>query len=69
MVWMYAMSTWALVQNIQVHIAEGTTSNPVAWISVMLVVLAALMLIEAIRVIAGGTPAQQPPAEPAVASA
>ena len=61
-VWMYTMSTWALVAMTwpKFRTSEGQLNlpaDPVAWAGVVLVVLAALMLVEAIRIILGsGTP-------------
>jgi carbon starvation protein len=60
--WMYVMSTWALVSitwpKFQTTDGQFTApADPVAWAGVVLVGLAALMLVEAIRVILGpGTP-------------
>jgi carbon starvation protein len=61
-VWMYVMSTWALVVMTWPKF-QGESggfqlpADPVAWAGVVLVGLAALMLVEAIRVIMGtGTP-------------
>jgi carbon starvation protein len=58
-VWMYTMSSWALVSMTwpKFRGAGGgfeMTGDPVAWAGVVLVALAALMLVEAIRVILGG---------------
>jgi carbon starvation protein len=64
-VWMYAMSSWALVRIIRTNFANGLTADPVAWIAVVLVVLAVLMLIEAILVLSRlGTGASPPTPEP-----
>jgi len=60
-VFMYAMSAWALVDIIRVRFKSGLTVDPVAWIAVVLVALAAMMLVEAIRVLAGNRPAARPP--------
>jgi carbon starvation protein len=46
-VWMYAVSIWGLVRLIETKFAGGLTADPVAWVAVVLVVLAGLMLIEA----------------------
>ncbi|HWA99724.1 MAG TPA: carbon starvation CstA family protein [Pirellulales bacterium] len=63
---MYAMSTWALAAMTwpHFHTADGfaTPHDPVPWIGVVLLALAALMLIEAVRVIVGPRP--QTPSEP-----
>ncbi|WP_437201649.1 carbon starvation CstA family protein [Planctomicrobium sp. SH664] len=53
MVFMYVMSTLALADMIRQHFKNGMTSNPVAWVAVLLVILAALMLIEAILALRG----------------
>jgi carbon starvation protein len=61
-VWMYTMSTWALVAMTWPKFRGESggfelTGDPVAWAGVVLVALAALMLVEAIRIILGpGTP-------------
>jgi carbon starvation protein len=45
---MYVMSTWALLRIIRVDFAaRGVTANPVPWVAMILVALAALMLIDA----------------------
>jgi carbon starvation protein len=55
--WMYAMSTWALVSMTWPKFtSEGQfamSRDPVAWAGVVLVVLAALMLVEAIVIVLG----------------
>lgn len=45
---MYVMSSWALVIIVRNQFSGGVTADPVAWIAVVLIVLAALMLIEGI---------------------
>jgi carbon starvation protein len=59
-VFMYTMSTWALVaMTWPKFYADGhwlTPKDPVPWIGVLLLALAALMLIEAVRVLIGSTP-------------
>ncbi len=66
---MYVMSTWALVSMTLPKFYEAgqwkLASDAVAWAGVVLIVLAALMLVEAIRIIAslGGPPSIE--AEPA----
>jgi carbon starvation protein len=55
-VWMYAMSTWGLwlLTVPGFRTADGgwkATTDPVAWAGVVLLALAALMLIEAIRIL------------------
>jgi carbon starvation protein len=45
-VFMYAMSTWALTSIIQSKFASGLSGDPVAWIAVVLLILAILMLFE-----------------------
>jgi carbon starvation protein len=67
-VWMYVMSTWALASMTwPKFFKDGRPAlpyDPVAWAGVVLIALAALMLVEAIRVMAslGGPP--QPLTEP-----
>ena len=55
--WMYVMSTWALVaMTWPKFTSEGQfamSRDPVAWAGVVLVVLAALMLVEAIWIVIG----------------
>lgn len=57
--WMYVVSIWALVRLIQVNFAGGINANPVPWVSLLLIALAALMLIEAVRVF--WSPPPRPP--------
>jgi carbon starvation protein len=71
-VFMYAMSTWALVKLTwpKFFDAAGQFSaphDPVPWAGVVLIALAALMAVEAVRAIAGR---QSPPTslKPALAS-
>jgi carbon starvation protein len=48
---MYVMSTWALMRIAGIHFAShGATANPVPWVAVMLVGLAAMMAVDAIFV-------------------
>jgi carbon starvation protein len=69
---MYVMSTWALIHMTLPKFYEAgawkLTGDVVAWAGVVLIVLAALMLVEAIRIIAslGGPPSIK--AEPAIAA-
>ncbi len=59
-VFMYAMSTWALAQFISKGMrTENGMSDPVPWVAIVLVSLAALVLLEAVRVFLGSPP-QQP---------
>jgi carbon starvation protein len=57
--WMYVMSTWALVdltwKKFHVDGVLTITADPVPWAGVVLVVLAALMLMEAVIAIFGHT--------------
>ena len=53
---MYVMSTWALIGIIQQKFADGLTYDPVPWVAVVLIGLAALMLAEAAWVIVGPRP-------------
>jgi carbon starvation protein len=68
--WMYVMSTWALCLMTLPHFrttSGGFTlpTNPVPWIGLVLIVLAVLMLLEAIRILLSlGVP---PPAKPELA--
>ena len=56
-VFMYVMSSWALVTIVQEQFAKGGKSDPVAWIAVVLLVLAALMLLEGIAALLRRDPA------------
>jgi carbon starvation protein len=60
--WMYLMSVWALVNIARGAFAARLTLDPVPWVAIILIGLAALMLFEAVLVIAG--PARRPPAKP-----
>ena len=65
-VWMYTMSTWALLAlTIPKFYSKGEfliPADPVPWAGVVLMILALIMLAEAIRVIAtlGGPPMPEP---------
>jgi len=61
-VWMYVMSVWALGSIIKRAWAQGITADPVPWVGVVLVGLALLMLVEALKSIFSLRPA--PPREP-----
>ena len=66
---MYVMSVWALGSMVQTGFTNKAgqfqiTAAPVPWVGIILIGLAALMLIEAIRVIAGMRPASPPKAKP-----
>ncbi len=45
-IFMYVMSSWALTTIVQAKFSQGINGDPVAWIAVVLLVLAALMLLE-----------------------
>jgi carbon starvation protein len=45
---MYAMSSWALTTIVQNKFSNGINGDPVAWIAVVLLALAGLMLIEGV---------------------
>jgi hypothetical protein len=68
---MYVMSTWALgamtLPKFR-HAPNWLPADPVPWVGLVLIVLAALMLVEAILVLAtlGAPPAMK--GEPAVAA-
>ncbi|MFM7414138.1 MAG: hypothetical protein ACKO6E_13165, partial [Planctomycetota bacterium] len=57
---MYVMSTWALVSMTLPKFRDDGAwtlpADPVPWAGVVLLVLAAVMLVEAVRAIAGGVP-------------
>ncbi|HPD16430.1 MAG TPA: carbon starvation CstA family protein [Planctomycetota bacterium] len=60
-VWMYVMSVWALVLAIAGSFgAKGVTADPVPWVALVLIGLAGLMLVEAVRVFI--RPLSRPPA-------
>ena len=70
-VWMYVMSTWALAAMTwpKFHSPTGWTipRDPVPWVGIVLIGLAVLMLIEAIRILSSlGTP---PAARPELVAA
>jgi carbon starvation protein len=69
--WMYAVSTWGLLGTIRAKFAGGVTTDPVAWVAVVLVVLAALMLVEAALALfgTGTTPRRPGRLEPATLTA
>ncbi|MEK7757201.1 MAG: carbon starvation CstA 5TM domain-containing protein, partial [Planctomycetota bacterium] len=51
---MYVMSMWALLRIICIDLsAHGLTTNPVPWVAMLLVALAALMAVEAVLVFLG----------------
>ncbi|MEP0843235.1 MAG: carbon starvation protein A [Phycisphaerae bacterium] len=55
-VWMYAMSMWALLRIVRAHFAaNGVTLSPLPWVGLLLVALAVLVFVEAVRVLAGGS--------------
>ncbi len=71
-VFMYVMSTWALASMTvpKFRAADGTWAaphDPVPWIGLVLLALAALMLVEAVRVLASLGKPPQSGARPAVA--
>lgn len=61
-VWMYSMSTWALVRIIRADLVQPALKqhrlplDPVPWIAVVLVGLALMMLVEAALVMTGSRP-------------
>ncbi|MEX2285533.1 MAG: carbon starvation CstA family protein [Planctomycetaceae bacterium] len=83
MVWMYVMSSWALLQfiirplqpwidgrmNFDELADTGALRNPVPWVAAVLVGLALLMLVEAVRVITGWGGDRTPPAQSVQAAA
>lgn len=60
--WMYVMSVWALGGMVWRAFARGELLDPVPWVGLVLIVLAALMLVEALKVLLRDRSA--PPAEP-----
>jgi carbon starvation protein len=68
-VWMYAMSSWALVSMIRVEFQKsGSSGSPVAWTAVTLVALAVFMLLEAVLAIIGSRAEPSAPEPVAVAA-
>ncbi len=74
-VWMYTMSSWALIVMTQAKFIDTKTkqyqmtSDPVAWAGVVLLALAALMLVEAIIVLLGDQKPRQKQPQLAAAGA
>lgn len=72
-VWMYVMSTWALLLTIKKAFVTGEgfhfTADPVPWVALVLVALALLMLIEAFKVFFSATPPESRTPEPVLAPA
>lgn len=60
--WMYVVSIWALLAMIRRSFADGVNGDPVAWVALVLIALAVLMLIEACRLLLGIMP--PPPRTP-----
>jgi carbon starvation protein len=56
MLWMYVMSLWALVRFVRPLLAGEALSEPVPWVSAVLIVLALLLLVEAVRSFCGTSP-------------
>lgn len=62
---MYTMSTWALLQIVrQEYLVQGFDAGPVFWAALALVGLAAMMLIEALRILLGVRPGPPTSARP-----
>ena len=67
---MYLMSTWALGRIIySTYLKTGAGLDLVAWVAVVLLALAALMLVEAILVVFGGVGPTRRHGAPALAGA
>jgi carbon starvation protein len=60
--WMYIMSAWALLRFVRngfftpSWVFKGLTPDPVPWVAIVLVALAVLLLVEALRVFLGAPP-------------
>lgn len=65
-IFMYVMSSWALIDIVKAKWAKGQTSDPVTWIATVLIALAGLMLIEAVIALLRTEP-PAPQAQPALA--
>jgi len=67
-VWMYVMSMWALLVTIKTGFVNAAgfhlTADPVAWVALLLVTLALLMLLEAFKVFFGPAPPRAPDRRP-----
>lgn len=68
-VFMYIMSTWALVSIIRGKWSSGINADPIPWIASVLVLLAIMMLVEAIRIFMATVPPRGPAPESVPASA
>lgn len=58
---MYVVSVWALVLLIQANFARGVTVEPLPWVALLLIGLAVLVLVEALKVFFAGV---RPPRAP-----
>lgn len=72
-VFMYVISTWALVKMTWPKFFDATghfaaPADPVPWAGVLLIALAAMMLVEALRAITAGRQTPPPSFKPALAS-
>lgn len=61
MLWMYIISVWALSDIVRAHLRAGPWWRPVPCIAMLLLVLAGLMMIEAIRAVLRGRVELGPP--------
>jgi carbon starvation protein len=68
MVWMYTMSVWALWTMIGSAFLKGIPTDPVPWVGLILIGLAFLMLVEAVRSFLSAQPPAPRAPEPAVAA-
>lgn len=66
--WMYGMSVWALATLTFQDLFRGALRNPVPWVGLVLLSLAALMLVEAVKVLLSPKPAPPMKPEPALAT-
>jgi carbon starvation protein len=66
--WMYVMSVWALGIMIRDGFAQRVAGDPVPWVGLVLIALALLMLVEAVRCFLGAHATPPSAAEPAVAT-
>jgi carbon starvation protein len=67
-VWMYVMSVWALVTITLNTFARTGAADPVAWVGLVLLGLAALMLVEGVRILFGVKPAPPVAGQPVPAT-
>lgn len=63
MVWMYSVSVYALATMVRASFGRGALADPVPWVALVLIGLAALMAVEAFRALASARPSPPRPLE------